>query len=83
MIEISEYKPDDFLSIVAPKVSAESSITFKLYFFGIVEIFGQLGRLPIRFGTQIAEVFFVIFFSINSSSIFNVSFFISTNTGFS
>ena len=40
--------------MVAPRVSAESSITTKLYLSAISLIEGQSQRLPIKFGAKIA-----------------------------
>ena len=68
--------------IFAPKVSAESSINFRLYLFAIFLIDGQFGMLPMRLGTNIAEVFLFIFSVINFSSICKVYLSTSTNIGF-
>ena len=61
---MSENLPDEKLLIVAPRVSAESSIISKLCFFAILYIRGQLGRLPNKLGTEIAFVFLLIALSI-------------------
>ena len=70
------------MEILAPRVSAESSIIFKLYFFAIDFILFQSGIFPIKLGTRIAFVFFDIFFSILLASIWRVLISQSTKTGF-
>ena len=69
LVIISLKKPVVLDPILAPSVSAESSIILSLYFFAIFFIFGQLGTFPIKFGINKHFVFEVIFFSILSSSI--------------
>ena len=69
------------LLIVAPNVSAESSIIFNLYFFAILFILIQSGVFPIKLGIINAFVFFEIAFSILFISICKVSISISTKTG--
>ena len=62
-------------------MSAESSITIRLYLSAIFLISGQSQRLPIRFGAKIATVFLFIAFSIISTSIQYVKGSTSTKTG--
>ena len=68
-------------SIEYPNVSAESSITNILLDLAIFLIFFQLGIFPIKLGTNIAFVFFVIAFSIFDTSILSVFISISTIFG--
>ena len=67
--------------MVAPRVSAESSITTKPCLSAISLITGQLQRLPIKFGANIATVLSVICASIWLTSIQYVNGSTSTNTG--
>ena len=78
---ISEYKPVDLFLIFDPNASAESSIINKLYFYAIYFIIIQFGIFPIKFGIQIALVFFDIISSILFSSIQKVVFLTSMKTG--
>ena len=57
MVETSDQSLNDEL-YVYPSVSAESSITFKLFSFAKLAIFSQSAIFPIKLGTQIAETFF-------------------------
>ena len=67
--------------MVAPKVSAESSITNNLCLFAICLIFFQSGRLPIKLGIKSAFVLLVILDSILFISICKVSISQSTKIG--
>ena len=79
---MSLYMPVDLLFIVAPKVSAESSIIFNLCLEAIFLIPFQSGIFPIKFGINKAFVFLEIFFSILLRSIWSVFISQSTKIGF-